>query len=211
LTRDIPTVPRTHRVGDRRGQRAGRRWSPRSRRRPHRRCVAQPAPRPPPQAPPTTRLPTGAAGVAGRRRARPTLLQPQRQVGREFAAAVEVARSWLAGHASSGIEGVVAKRLDQPYRPGARGWQKLRTRLTAEAVVGGVIGPLDAPRVLLLGRHDIDGHFHLVGRTRPSSPRPGGKRWPRCWLRSPAPVTRGRTHCPRPAGDDPAHPRSSHR
>jgi hypothetical protein len=33
-----------------------------------------------------------------------------------------VARSWLGGHGGSGIEGVVAKRLDQPYRPGIRGW-----------------------------------------------------------------------------------------
>jgi hypothetical protein len=31
--------------------------------------------------------------------------------------------------------------------------------------VGGVIGPLDAPRVLLLGRLDRDGHLRLVGRT----------------------------------------------
>jgi ATP-dependent DNA ligase len=81
-----------------------------------------------------------------------------------------VARSWLTGHGAAGIEGVVAKRLDQPYRPGVRGWQKLRSRLTAEAVVGGVIGPLNAPRVLLLGRHDTDGHLHLVGRTTELTP-----------------------------------------
>lgn len=76
-----------------------------------------------------------------------------------------VARSWLHNHGAAGIEGVVAKRLDRPYRPGVRGWQKLRGRLTAEAIVGGVIGTLDAPRVLLLGRPDHDGHLHLVGRT----------------------------------------------
>ena len=81
-----------------------------------------------------------------------------------------VARSWLSGHGAAGIEGVVAKRLDQPYRPGVRGWQKLRSRLTAEAVVGGVIGPIDAPRVLLLGRLDRDGHLHLVGRTTELTP-----------------------------------------
>jgi ATP-dependent DNA ligase len=84
-----------------------------------------------------------------------------------------VARSWLTGHGHTGIEGVVAKRLDQAYRPGVRGWQKLRTRLTAEAVVGGVIGPLDAPRVLLLGRHDHHGQFHHVGRT--TELRPAGQ------------------------------------
>ena len=82
----------------------------------------------------------------------------------------QVARAWLVGHTTSGIEGVVAKRTDQPYRPGVRGWQKLRTRLTAEAIVGGVIGPPDAPKVLLLGRHDTDGQLHLVGRTTELTP-----------------------------------------
>jgi ATP-dependent DNA ligase len=76
-----------------------------------------------------------------------------------------VARTWLIGHTTSGVEGVVAKHLDQSYRPGVRGWQKIRTRLTAEAVVGGVIGPLQAPRVLLLGRYDTHGRLHLAGRT----------------------------------------------
>jgi ATP-dependent DNA ligase len=81
-----------------------------------------------------------------------------------------VARAWLLGHTTSGVEGVVAKRVDQPYRPGVRGWQKLRTRLTAEAVVGGVIGPLHAPEVLLLGRPDAHGQLHLAGRTTEISP-----------------------------------------
>jgi ATP-dependent DNA ligase len=81
-----------------------------------------------------------------------------------------VARTWLLGHTTSGIEGVVAKRLDQPYRPGMRGWQKLRTRLTAEAVIGGVIGPLDAPSVLLVGRYDHHGRLQLAGRTTELGP-----------------------------------------
>jgi hypothetical protein len=33
-----------------------------------------------------------------------------------------------------------------------------------------VIGPLDAPRVLLLGRHDPNGRLHLVGRTTELTP-----------------------------------------
>ncbi len=76
-----------------------------------------------------------------------------------------VARTWLDGFTSSGIEGVVAKRLDQPYRPGVRGWQKLRARLTGEAVVGGVLGPVDAPQVLIVGRYDAHGQLHVAGRT----------------------------------------------
>ena len=78
---------------------------------------------------------------------------------------VAVARSWMLGHGATGVEGVVAKRLDQPYRAGARAWHKLRTRVTAEAVVGGVIGPADAPRELILGRFDQQGRLRIVGRS----------------------------------------------
>jgi ATP-dependent DNA ligase len=42
------------------------------------------------------------------------------------------ARTWLFGYTTSGIEGVVAKRADQPYQPGARGWHKLRARSPAK-------------------------------------------------------------------------------
>ena len=38
--------------------------------------------------------------------------------------------------------------------------------MTAEAVVGGVIGPLDAPEVLILGRVDGGGRLRVAGRTR---------------------------------------------
>jgi ATP-dependent DNA ligase len=77
---------------------------------------------------------------------------------------VAVARSWILGHAHTGIEGVVAKRLDQPYRPGHRTWQKLRTRITAEAIVGGVTGLVDAPQDLVLGRYQ-QGRLRIAGRT----------------------------------------------
>ena len=46
-----------------------------------------------------------------------------------------------------------------------RGWQKLRTRLTAEAVIAGVLGPIHTPRVLLLGRPDPHGRLQVAGRT----------------------------------------------
>ena len=42
---------------------------------------------------------------------------------------------------------------------------KIRTRLTAEAVVGGVLGSLDHPEALVLGRHDERGRFRVAGRT----------------------------------------------
>jgi ATP-dependent DNA ligase len=83
----------------------------------------------------------------------------------------DVARQWMAAHHSSGLEGVVAKRLDGSYRPGQRGWQKLRTRVTAEAVVGGITGTVEAPRELILGRHDVRGRLRIAGRTAALQPR----------------------------------------
>jgi ATP-dependent DNA ligase len=83
---------------------------------------------------------------------------------------VAVARSWMLGHAQTGLEGVVAKRIDQTYRPGVRAWHKLRTRVTAEAVVGGVIGRNDAPRELILGRFGPHGRLRIAGRTTRLSP-----------------------------------------
>jgi hypothetical protein len=40
---------------------------------------------------------------------------------------------------------------------------KVRTRTTAEAVVGGVVGSLEAPEALLLGRPDADGRLRIAG------------------------------------------------
>ena len=51
-----------------------------------------------------------------------------------------------------------------------RGWQKLRARLTGEAVVAGVLGPVHTPRVLLLGRPDQHGRLQVVGRTTDLTP-----------------------------------------
>jgi ATP-dependent DNA ligase len=81
-----------------------------------------------------------------------------------------VAQTWLSGYTTSGIEGVVAKRADQPYQPGVGGWQKLRARITSEAVIGGVIGRVDAPQVLILGRYDDHGQLQVAGRTTDLSP-----------------------------------------
>ena len=46
----------------------------------------------------------------------------------------------LAAAAAAGLEGVVAKRLDAPYRPGARSadWIKVKNTFRQEVVVGGV-------------------------------------------------------------------------
>jgi ATP-dependent DNA ligase len=66
---------------------------------------------------------------------------------------------------------VVAKRLDQPYRAGGRTWRKIRTRRTAEAVVGGVLGSIARPEALIVGRYDARGRLRVAGRTT-ALPRP---------------------------------------
>ncbi|WP_242534407.1 ATP-dependent DNA ligase (plasmid) [Streptomyces albidoflavus] len=68
-----------------------------------------------------------------------------------------------------GVEGVVAKPAGAPYRPGRRGWIKVRSRQTTEGVVGAVTGPVAAPDTLLLGRRDAEGALRMVARTTPLS------------------------------------------
>jgi hypothetical protein len=50
-----------------------------------------------------------------------------------------------------GVEGIVAKRRDQAYRPGQRAWRKLKRKATAEGVVGAVFGETERPGALILG------------------------------------------------------------
>ena len=77
------------------------------------------------------------------------------------------AHTWMRDYADGGVEGVVVKHREHGYRPRRRSWFKVRTRTTARAVVGGVIGPLDAPEVLLRGLPDDTGRLRVAGRTGP--------------------------------------------
>lgn len=82
---------------------------------------------------------------------------------------VAAARTWIDRHAELGIEGVIVKRLDAPYRPRRVTWSKIRATHTTEAVVGGVIGAIGHPRALVLGQFDRRGRLRVVGRTHPLS------------------------------------------
>jgi ATP-dependent DNA ligase len=66
----------------------------------------------------------------------------------------EVALRWLQG--GKGIDGIVAKRRDQRYEPGRRGWIKIKPQHTVECVVGGFRPLLDSAGVasLLLGLYE---------------------------------------------------------
>ena len=85
----------------------------------------------------------------------------------------ELARQWLVDYAAAdvGIEGLMIKALDGVYLPGRRAWLKLRTRATAEAIVGAVTGSLTAPDRLILALPTPDGALVVAGGTAPLSPR----------------------------------------
>ncbi|TDC10818.1 ATP-dependent DNA ligase [Streptomyces sp. 8K308] len=80
------------------------------------------------------------------------------------------AEEWMTEWSVVGIEGVVAKGRQQRYEPGRRGWLKVKTKATTDAIVGAVTGPVARPDTLLLGRHDQDDVLRLVARSTPLSP-----------------------------------------
>ncbi len=81
------------------------------------------------------------------------------------------AKKWLA-QAGDGCDGVIAKRLDLPYRAGSRdGMQKIKNFRSADCVIGGfryaskLIGGQKVVGSLLLGLYDDTGLLHHVGFT----------------------------------------------
>jgi ATP-dependent DNA ligase len=78
---------------------------------------------------------------------------------------LELATSWLDRFRGGGVDGVVAKRSDRPYRPGAREMVKVKRETTAECVVAGARLLTDRPVLssLLLGVYDGDGVLRHVG------------------------------------------------
>jgi ATP-dependent DNA ligase len=71
---------------------------------------------------------------------------------------------WLHG-AGVAIDGVMAKRRDQPYVPGARTMVKVKQQRTLDVVVAGMRGADNPLRVssLLLGLYDDEGVLHHIG------------------------------------------------
>ena len=87
----------------------------------------------------------------------------------------DVALGWLK-RSGGALDGVVAKRLDQPYRFGERAMVKVKQLRTADCVVGGFRYAEKKAEVgsLLLGLYDDDGLLHHVGFTSgiPAKERP---------------------------------------
>lgn len=87
----------------------------------------------------------------------------------------------LAATREQGVEGVVAKRLSSPYRPGVRSpdWRKHAHRSSRSALVGGwraADGQADQAASLLLAAHDSAGALRLLGRAGSGISGPLGRR-----------------------------------
>ena len=76
-----------------------------------------------------------------------------------------VATDWFHRFEGAGLDGVVAKRLDVPYREGERVMVKVKHERTADCVVAGFRWHKSGPVVgsLLLGLYDDEGVLHHVG------------------------------------------------
>ncbi|MET0314406.1 MAG: ATP-dependent DNA ligase [Hansschlegelia sp.] len=77
------------------------------------------------------------------------------------------AERWLSDAGHGATDGVIAKRLDQPYAAGERAMIKVKRLRTADCVIGGFRYESKSREVgsLLLGLYDDDGKLHHVGYT----------------------------------------------
>jgi ATP-dependent DNA ligase len=80
-----------------------------------------------------------------------------------------LAEDWFRRFEGAGLDGVMAKALDAPYRPGERAMIKVKHARTADCVVAGFRwhknGHGTMVGSLLLGLHDDRGTLHHVGVT----------------------------------------------
>jgi ATP-dependent DNA ligase len=77
----------------------------------------------------------------------------------------EEAARWFEEFEGAGLDGLVVKDVTGTYRPGERGWLKVKHLRTADCVVAGFRPHKDGKGVgsLLLGLYGDDGRLHHVG------------------------------------------------
>lgn len=82
------------------------------------------------------------------------------------------ALDWMRSEMSTvGIEGIVAKRMDAPYRSGRTGaWVKIRQLTVVDAIVIGVTGSPAQPTEVVLARRDEAGQLRQIGLSLPLAP-----------------------------------------
>ncbi|KAB7839974.1 ATP-dependent DNA ligase [Streptomyces mobaraensis] len=78
---------------------------------------------------------------------------------------LDVAHGWFERFEGAGLDGVIAKPPDLPYRPGERVMVKVKHERTADCVVAGLRPHKSGPVVgsLLLGLYDAGGRLQHVG------------------------------------------------
>ena len=78
-----------------------------------------------------------------------------------------LARVWFDVFEGAGLDGIIAKKTDQAYRPGDRAMLKIKHVRTADCVIGGyrLNKTSDGIGSLLLGLYDDAGVLHYVGHT----------------------------------------------
>jgi ATP-dependent DNA ligase len=80
-----------------------------------------------------------------------------------------LAQDWFHRFEGAGLDGVIAKRLSEPYQPGKRAMLKIKHQRTADCVVAGFRWHKNGPGThvgsLLLGLYDDVGTLHHVGIT----------------------------------------------
>jgi ATP-dependent DNA ligase len=80
-----------------------------------------------------------------------------------------LAEDWFRRFEGAGLDGVMAKRLDSPYRAGERTMIKVKHARTADCVIAGFRWHKNGPGTmigsLLLGLYDDDGRLQSVGVT----------------------------------------------
>ncbi len=76
-----------------------------------------------------------------------------------------VAQRWFEEFEAAGCDGIVAKRVGDPYEAGERRMVKIKQRHTVDVVVGGYRLHKDGDKIgaLLLGMYDGAGELHFVG------------------------------------------------
>ncbi|MDT0268416.1 ATP-dependent DNA ligase [Streptomyces sp. DSM 44915] len=78
---------------------------------------------------------------------------------------LDLAQEWYERYEGAGLDGVVAKRLDQPYTPNERTMVKVKHERTADCVLAGLRHHKSGPVVgsLLLGLYNAEGRLQHVG------------------------------------------------
>jgi hypothetical protein len=76
------------------------------------------------------------------------------------------ARGWFIDYRPAGIKGLVVKAAGGAYVPGRRDWVKVKSRETADVIIGAVTGPIHQPESVVVGLI-VKRQLVIVGKSTP--------------------------------------------